>query len=256
MEQNQSPHRPPGNSRITLLKPGGVEQPQLSGSSGYALSEKRPVDPDLIRKNRGVCINPDTPEMEYYKILRARIRHLAKERDIRTIMVTSPGRNEGKTVTTINLGLVFARAYHQTVLLVDCDFRQQDIHQYLGIRQEKSLVDYFYDDLPLHRLITRPGIDHFTLISGSHTVPTSSELLSSAMMRDLVSEMAARYEDRIVLFDVPPVLDRSETISLAPMMDGILMVIEAGVTPKTNIQKALSLLPREKFLGFVLNKQA
>ena len=67
--------------------------------------------------------------------------------------------------------------------------------------------------------------------------------------------MGDRYDDRYVFFDAPPVLERSEAISMAPMMDGIIMVVESGVTSKRDVQKALSLLPEDKFLGFVLNKQ-
>jgi Mrp family chromosome partitioning ATPase len=74
-------------------------------------------------------------------------------------------------------------------------------------------------------------------------------------MESLVAEMGQRYADRYVFFDAPPVLERSEAISMAPMMDGIIMVVEARVTPKADIEKAVSLLPPDKFLGFVLNKK-
>ena len=75
------------------------------------------------------------------------------------------------------------------------------------------------------------------------------------MMARLVKEMGSRYKDRYVFFDAPPILERSEAISMAPLMDGILMVVEAGVTSKKDVQKAVELLPKDKFLGFVLNKQ-
>ena len=75
------------------------------------------------------------------------------------------------------------------------------------------------------------------------------------MMAKLIKEMGSRYEDRYVFFDAPPVLERSEAISMAPLVDGVLMVVEAGKTSKRDIKKAVELLPRDKFLGFVLNKQ-
>ena len=221
----------------------------------YTDSKRYYIHPDTVEKNLGVCINPDSKDIEQYKILRTRIHQQAKNRKMNTIMITSANKNEGKTVTSINMGFVFARDLKQTVLLVDCDFKGQDVHDYLGIDNKFSLIDYFLDDTPLNELIIWPGIDKLTLISGDRTVMDSSELLSSEMMRDLVTEMADRYDDRYVFFDAPPVLKYSEAIAMAPMMDGIIMVVESGSTSRKDVQKAVSLLPPDKFLGFVLNKQ-
>ena len=113
-----------------------------------------------------------------------------------------------------------------------------------------------YDGAALPDLIVWPGVDKLTLISGDRTVSDSSELLSSDMMAKLVKEMGERYDDRYVFFDAPPVLGHSEAISLAPLVDGILMVVEAGKTTKKDIRESLSILPKEKLLGFLLNKQA
>nr|WP_320190153.1 AAA family ATPase [uncultured Desulfobacter sp.] len=222
----------------------------------YKKSREYQINPDLVQKNRGICINPDAPEVEYYKILRTRIQQQAKKKNLKTVMITSPNKNEGKTITSINMGFVFAREFKQTVLLVDCDFKGQDIHKYLGIKNKHSLIDYFLHGVPLNDLIIWPGIEKLTLISGDETVVNSTEILSSEAMEKLVAEMGQRYSDRYVFFDAPPVLERSEAISMAPMMDGIIMVVEARVTPKADIEKAVSLLPPDKFLGFVLNKKS
>ena len=243
-----------------------LESPETGGNGNANISDswKAPVysdsaqcllDPAVVEKNRGVCLKPNPEEIERYKILRTRIKLLAVDRPMKTIMVTSPNKGEGKTVTCINIGLTFAREMKQTVLLVDCDFKGQDIHRYLGINSPHSLIDYFLDGTPLNDLIIWPGVEKLTLISGNRTIIDSSELLSSGMMADLVKEMANRYDDRYVFFDAPPVLGQSEAISMAPLMDGILMVVEAGRTSKKDVQAAVELLPKEKFLGFVLNKQ-
>lgn len=238
------------------MDPQENRKPEASWSAPtYSDSIQCRINPEILEKNRGVSINPDAREIERYKILRTRIHQQARNRKLNTVMVTSPNRNEGKTVTAINMGLTFARDLKQTVLLVDCDFTGQDIHRYLGIESRYSLIDYFLDNMPLNQMIIWPGIEKLTLISGDRTVYESSELLSSDMMEDLVREMGNRYDDRYVFFDSPPVLGHSEAISMAPMMDGIIMVVEAGKTPRKDVQKAVSLLPPDKFLGFVLNKQ-
>ena len=92
--------------------------------------------------------------------------------------------------------------------MVDCDFRQQQIHRYLGLESDKGIVDYLLDGVPLKDLIIWPKIDKLTLISGGRTVSESAELLGSQRMKDLVVEMKTRYGDRYVIFDVPPVLSR------------------------------------------------
>ena len=238
--------------------------PAPAPQASLALSEEKPVyntsrthriDPAVVLKNRGVCIDSDSRETEYYKILRTRIQQQAKGKKINTLMVTSPNRNEGKTITSINMGLVFVREFNQTALLVDCDFKGQDIHRYLGIQNNKSLIDYFLHGTPLSDLIIWPGIDKLSLISGNQTVADSTELLSSDAMQNLVKEMGDRYPDRYVFFDAPPVLERSEAITLAPMMDAVLMVVEAGKTCREDVEKSISLLPKENFIGFVLNKK-
>ena len=161
---------------------------------------------------------------------------------------------EGKTLTAINLALTIAKSFGQTALLVDCDFHQQQVHRYLGLETDKGIVDYLLDGVPLKDLIIWPKIDKLTLISGGRTVSESAELLGSQRMKDLVVEMKTRYGDRYVIFDVPPVLSGADALTFSQLVDGIIMVVEEGGTPLKEVEKALELIPKEKFLGFVLNK--
>lgn len=221
----------------------------------YTQSKAAQLDKQIVEQNRGVCIGSDPKKTEPYKILKTRIHQMGKKRKLNTLMVTSARKQEGKTVTCLNMGMTFAKDLEQTVLLVDCDFNGQNLHKYLGVTSQRSLVDFFLDHVPLSELIVWPGLEKLTMISGEKTVSDASELLSSEMMHHLVQEMGTRYDDRYVFFDTPPVLDRSEAIAMAPMVDGIIMVVEAGVTSKKDVIQALRLLPREKFLGFVFNKR-
>lgn len=108
--------------------------------------------------------------------------------------------------------------------------------------------------MPLKELIIWPKIDKLTLISGGRTISESAELLGSQRMKDLVAEMKTRYGDRYVIFDVPPLLSGADALAFSPLVDGIVMVVEEGRTPIKEVEKALELIPKEKFLGFVLNK--
>lgn len=221
----------------------------------YTKSARIELDIAAVVKNRCVCIQPDALELDSYKVLRTKIQQLTRTKGWSTVMITSPRAGEGKTLTAINLALTFSKAYNQTVLLVDCDLRRQSIHKALGFQSETGLVDYLVDDRPLKEIMIWPGIDKLTLISGGRTIQESTELLGSPRMEALVHEIKSRYDDRYVLFDVPPVLGSADTLAMAPYVDSIVMVVEEGITSTRDVQRALEMLPSEKFLGFVINKQ-
>ncbi|MCB2184566.1 MAG: polysaccharide biosynthesis tyrosine autokinase [Desulfobulbaceae bacterium] len=243
------------------------ESPQTASSAGvaeegaawrapvYSESVTVKLDPEKLTRNRCVCISSDAPELDAYKVLRTQIQQRTKEQGMKTIMVTSVRPGEGKTITAINLALTFALEYQQTALLVDCDLKKQDIHHYLGFSSDRGLIDYLEYDRPLKDFIIWPGIEKLTLISGGRTIADSTEMLGSPKMKKLLEEMKTRYDDRYVLLDVPAVLDGADAMVFAPLVDAIIMVVEKGRTSLADARKAVSHLPKDKFLGFVLNNR-
>ena len=214
------------------------------------LEEKKAVE------NHCVCILPDAEELEFYKILRAQIQHRCKKNGWNTIMITSALPGEGKTLTSINLALTFAKQFIHTVLLVDCDFKRQNVHKYLGFSSDRGLIDNLVEDVPLNDLIIWPCVEKLCVISGGSPVHNSTELLSSPKMKTIITEMKKRYRDRYVIFDVPPVLVSADATAFAPLVDCIVMVVQAASTSIQDVRNALEMIPQEKFLGFVLNRQA
>jgi non-specific protein-tyrosine kinase len=221
----------------------------------YSQSTHFELDTEIILDNRCVCIEPNSPAIDCYKVLRTKIQLLTKQKGWNTVMITSPQPAEGKTLTAINLALTFSSVYNQTVLLVDCDLRRQNVHKLLGIQSNSGLIDCLLEDQPLEELIIWPGVDKLTLISGGQTMDNSSELIGSPQMKSLVHEMKSRYDDRYVLFDAPPILSGADAIGFAPFVDGIIMVVQAGRTSMREVEKSLTMIPQDKFLGFVLNRQ-
>ena len=221
----------------------------------YSTSVAVPIDPDFVKKNRCVCIEPDSPEVESYKVLRSKIQQQALLHNWRTVLITSPTPGDGKTLTAVNLALTIAKAYDQTVMLVDCDLKRQGVHKILGIDSASGLQNYLVDEMPLERIIVWPGVEKLSFISGGESILESSEVLGSPRMKALVGELKSRYEDRIVLFDAPPILSGSDTLALAPLVDGIVMVVAEGKTSMKDIQQAIEMIPGEKLMGFVMNRQ-
>lgn len=220
----------------------------------YSESKNVSINIDTAIKNHCIAVADSFEETNYYKVLRTQLRHLGKQEKWNTVMVTSASPNEGKTVTSINLAATFAREYNHTVLLVDADLRMQMIHRYLGYDSSLGLLDYLNGNAEMKDIITWPGIDKFTIISGERVVEDSSEIISSPRMQSLMEELKHRYEDRFVIFDAPPILGVADALAFAPLVDCIVVVVGAGVANRNDLKKALDLLPKEKIAGFVLNR--
>jgi non-specific protein-tyrosine kinase len=228
-----------------------------NGSNAPAYCESCSIHLDLeqLAINRCVSMVPNSTEAEYYKVLQTNIQQRANGKNWNTIMVTSVMPDEGKTLTSINLAAAFAKEFSQTVLLVDCDLRRQNVHKYLGYGFDRGIVDYLVNGYDLKDLIVWPNIDKMTIISGGKTISNSTELLGSPKMKALVNEIKHRYNDRYVIFDVPPILGSADAIAFAPLVDCILMVVAEGRTSVKDVKKALEMIPAEKFLGYVLNRR-
>lgn len=209
----------------------------------------------IMKENKCVGFFCNSAEINTYKVLRARIQSYAGEKGWNTIMVTSPNPGDGKTLTTINMSLTFAKEFHQTVLLVDCDLKKQDIHKTMGVSGSKGLTDYFFSHTPLNELIVWPGVERMRFISGGQRVLDTAEILGSPKIKRLVREMKERYSDRYIFFDTPPLLTSADALAFAPHVDGIVMVVQSGKTSSTDIKKSMRLIPEEKFIGFILNRR-
>ena len=220
----------------------------------YSRSCHKVIDPKILSENRCIGIFSDLSETGSYKMLRTQVHQRMEAMGWKTVMVTSPRSGEGKTLTAINLSLVFAKEYSRTVLLVDSNLKKQDIHAYLGICSDQGLGDYLEAGRDLAELIVWPGIEKFTFISGGQPVQNTTELMGSPRMKALVPELKERYQDRYIIFDVPALLEGADALAFLPLVDGVIVVIQAGTTSKNDIIRGLSLIPREKMLGFVLNK--
>jgi capsular exopolysaccharide synthesis family protein len=190
-----------------------------------------------------------------FKILSTQVMQRMVENHWNSLIVTSVGGNEGKTTTAINLGISIAREIEYSVLLVDGNLRKPDLHNYFGIKPEFGLSDYLTSDLDLADVLVRPNdIDHFVLLPGGQPLINSTEMLGSPKMCSLAEELKNRYPKRIVIFDMPPVLNVADTVSFSPCVDCALLVVEDDVTKETELQQAIDLMSVTNIIGTVLNK--
>jgi protein-tyrosine kinase len=212
------------------------------------------VDMDRLRWNRLIVPGSDEILGEAYRLLRTHILHGTEREGRNTLMVTGHRPNEGKTLTSINLAIAIAHKVGQTVLVVDADLRNPSVHRYLDLPAGPGLMDYLTSGHPIAESLVHPdGLANLVVLPAGRSTTRSVELLSSPRMVDLVRELKNFYPDRYVLFDLPPLL-YADSLAFAPLVDGIILVVEAGSTPREEITRALETLKEFPILGFVLNK--
>ncbi len=171
------------------------------------------------------------------------------------ILVSSTRPGEGKTFTSVNLALSIALEQDKTVLLVDTDVLRPNVARTLDIQVPIGLTDYLSgDDVKVNDILYSTNVERLKIIAAGRPHHLSTELLASDKMVALANEFASRYPDRIVIFDAPPLLGITETAVLASMCGQAVVVLEENKTKLNELEKALSLLPKELAVGFVINK--
>ena len=139
-------------------------------------------------------------------------------------------------------------------MLVDLDLRQPSLHEMFDITVEKGLIDYLNDEASLEEVLLNPGFQRLVLLPGRALGKYSSEILSSPQMKSLVRDISQRYTDRIIIFDLPPLLRNDDALMFTPTVDATLMVVEDGVTTADDVQRSLQLLEGSNLIGTILNK--
>jgi Mrp family chromosome partitioning ATPase len=214
------------------------------------------VEPDLelLEQNRIVVDELSTARASY-KVLRTRVLQRMRRNGWRTLAVTGTCPGEGKSLTAINLGIHLAWHVTTSVVLVDLDLRSPTIHRYFGIEPRYDLFDHLHGGVPLERVAIRPGIDRLGVIMNNQRIANSSELLASPEVAAFVEHIKAG-EERIVVFDLPPVLAGDDMLAFAPLVDAVLLVVAEGRTTRSDLAAAHELLQNVNVVGTVLNRSS
>jgi len=207
-----------------------------------------------LEKHRIVALNKNDLNSASFDLLRTQVLQKMEEHGWRTLAIVSPVPDCGKTVVAINLTMSIARHTDKTAMLVDFDLRKPKVAEYLGISTEKSLNDVLEGDAGVNEALVNPGIPKMVVIPTARPVRNSAELLGSGRVKTLVQDLRDRYCERIVIFDLPPLLNVDDAISLLPEIDCVLMVVGNGMVTKHEIEESLHHLGPANLLGVILNK--
>jgi len=172
------------------------------------------------------------------------------------MLVTSSLPNEGKTFTALNLAMSISMELDKTVLLVDADLQVAGLTNQLDLKGAAGLADVLnHEDVELSDIIHRTNVENLRVIPAGNRKPNSAELLASNDMQLLLYDLSSKYPDRVIIFDSPPLLARSESSFLAKQLGQVVVVVEAEQTPQSIVKEALEQLEECEIVNLVLNKR-
>lgn len=196
---------------------------------------------------------PGSPEAKRVDILRSQLLFPFHGEPPRTIMIASAAPREGRSLLTANLAVSFARGLQQFVMVLDCHLTDPVMHNLLQVPRQPGLTDFLEQDLSVPDIIHRTPVDKLTVIPAGSPSQRSAEILATDKMAGLITELRARYKDRYILLDTPPVQAFDDPAVLARMVEGIVYVVLCGETDRELALRGLRALPEEKIVGVVMN---
>src|SRR5262249_54098123 len=207
------------------------------------------VNPALI-----AALAPGAAVAEQYRALRTRLAASDRGTTSEVLLVTSPGRGEGKTLTATNLALTIAQDCQTRVCIVDADLRHPRVHTLLGVPDAPGLAELLSGAATLADALATIEGQQITVLPAGRPPAHPAELLGSTAMRRTLQTLRTQF-DRVIV-DAPSAFPLADVGILAPIVDSVVLVVQAGWTTKPAIQDAVSAIGPDRVLGVVLNGTA
>jgi len=187
-----------------------------------------------------------------YRAMRTNILFSLAEAEPQVILVSSTVAQEGKTTTAVNLAIVMAQ-YGYKVVLVDCDFHRPQLRLLFGIKQDEGMTNLLVGNKELKDALFETEIPNLKVIPSGRNPPNPSEILGSKRMHFLLAKLKQDF-DKIII-DSPPIAGVTDSLVTAKAVDGVVLVVRAGKTPRSIVGSAVESLQGigAKVLGAVLN---
>lgn len=193
-----------------------------------------------------------SPVAEAFRTLRTNIQFAKADSEIKTIMFTSSGPGEGKSIISANMAVALAQS-GKRVILMDCDLRKP-VQHLIFRKNNRGVTNILAEGLPVETFIQETEIPGLRVVTSGAVPPNPSELLGAAKMSEIINELKTKIDYLII--DAPPVVAVTDACVLASKVDGVLLIVDSGVIRPEMAQKAKDSLLRAKghILGIILNK--
>jgi len=244
-------------ARTTEVSPQSLKDPLPDRGGLDRFGQNTPLvrlDPELLEAHRVIAHQKSHPASWAFDLLRTQVLQQMGEHGWRTIAITAPSMESGKTLVSINLAISIAQQKDRTALLVDFDLRRPRVASALGLKQAVSLNEVLSGRAQLPEALVNPGMERLVVLPTMRPEPNAAEVLSSGMVRALIDELRQRYSNRTVIFDLPPVLVADDVLAVVPHVDCVLMVVGSGDSTEKEIEASMARLKNANLIGVVLNK--
>lgn len=227
-----------------------VGLPTLAVIPNFHLWENKPASERLIRIGEH-----HNPILEAFRTLRTSITFSAKEKNLKSIVITSSIPEEGKSLVSANLSASLAQAGQKTIA-IDADLRKGSLHRFFGLQREKGLSDYLSGSIGRDEIIKLTNVENLSIITMGHHPDNPPELFSSPLFTELLAYLGEKY-DRIII-DAPPAITVTEGAMLGSMADAVILVILGGEVPEALVNRTLEIVENSggRVIGGVINKLA
>jgi receptor protein-tyrosine kinase len=223
--------------------------------------QKKPEIQYIVKKAQNTTIDehivafhdPASLIGEQYKIARTNIQSLRTKKDYKTFLITSSINGEGKTVTSINLAMTMAHDLNtKSVLLIDADMRKSKVAKYLGISQSPGLSEILKGEAQEDSAFVSLDVENLTVLPAGRMPRNPSELLGSKAMANLLASLKTRFD--YIFIDAPPIMPLADPCILGAMVDGVILVIQAGRTQRSIIAHAENRLSQAQAttIGYIM----
>ena len=214
-----------------------------------------PLLRDELRDRHVVFPGDTCTAAQAYRMLRTQLLQRMRMRGERSLGVISPTRGDGKTLTAVNLAFGIAAEPNQNVLLVDLDLRSPSVARVLGLPDRPGLETFFTEGADVAQLIVRfTEVERLSILPTRASVSSSSEHLAAPETKRLIENLRSRYPDRVIIYDLPPVLLADDGLTVLQQIEGMLLVVSEGVTRRDDVARARQLIGDQRIIGAVLNR--
>jgi len=201
-----------------------------------------------------MAIEPSSTVAENFRKLRTKILHPDQGEPPRTVLITSAVSEEGKGFTTANLGYAIAQGMEKSCLAIDCDLRRPTLTRLFGYTIQKGLSQYLNGELADWRKLALPtALEKLSVIASGPSPQNPAELIDSARMQDLLAQIVAEQDDRIILLDSPPMKAAAESTILAKLVDKVVIVVRWNKSGREQVENLIEAIGRDKIIGIVFN---
>jgi Mrp family chromosome partitioning ATPase len=242
-----------GGQGLPEAEPQGASAPSTATATTVPPRELT-IEPAVLKENRLLMPGMIGDAAAGFRLLRTRVIQQMRARNWNTLAVVSATPDEGKTFTAINLAIAISATRDSSALLVDLDLRFPRIYRRFGFVPNVGIEDCLRGEATVAEALVAPlGYPGLLLLPARGPVDHSSELIGGASARKVFTELKERYSNRIVVYDLPPVLASDDAVTFAPHVDAALLVVGDGRVQRPDLLRSIELLRGVPILGTVLN---